>query len=166
MLAIHASTARPVARATPRANARNLAASSAHVANARSRSSSRVMTHAGRSANFDPNDPMTWNAPAAGEGDDEAFFQDMGAPVEDLMTLSDEQLGQLLGQSGVQVPVMLDDDNASADADTAAVQPDIDMPPATAAEAIDAGLALYKSGDYTAALAAFTNALEIGRAHV
>jgi hypothetical protein len=83
---------------------------------------------------------MTWNAPAAGEGDDEAFFQDMGAPVEDLMTLSDEQLGQLLGQSGVQVPVMLDDDNASADADTAAVQPDIDMPPATAAEAIDAGL--------------------------
>ena len=163
MLAIHASTARPVARATPRANARNL--SSAHVANApnrrRSRSSSRVMTHAGRSANFDPNDPMTWNAPAAGEGDDEAFFQDMGAPVEDLMTLSDEQLGQLLGQSGVQVPVMLDDDNASADADTAAVQPDIDMPPATAAKAIDAGLALYKYGNYPAALAAFTNALDL-----
>ena len=89
MLAIHASTARPVARAIPRANARNLAASSAHVAGRRTRSSSRVMTHAGRSANFDPNDPMTWNAPAAGEGDDEAFFQDMGAPVEDLMTLSD-----------------------------------------------------------------------------
>ena len=70
MLAIHASTARPVARAIPRANARNLAASSAHVAGRRTRSSSRVMTHAGRSSNFDPNDPMTWNAPAAGEGDD------------------------------------------------------------------------------------------------
>ena len=60
-----------------------------------------------RGANFDPNDPMTWNAPAAGEGDDEAFFQEMGAPVEDLMQLSDEQLGQLLGQEGVQVPIMI-----------------------------------------------------------
>ena len=114
-----------------------------------------------RGANFDPNDPMTWNAPAAGEGDDEAFFQEMGAPVEDLMQLSDEQLGQLLGQEGVQVPIMIDDDdNASADAPAAAVS-DIDLPPATAGEAINKGLALYKSGDYPAALAAFTNALDL-----
>ena len=114
-----------------------------------------------RGANFDPNDPMTWNAPAAGEGDDEAFFQEMGAPVEDLMQLSDEQLGQLLGQEGVQVPIMIDDDdNASADAPAAAVS-DIDLPPATAGEAINKGLALYKSGDYPTALAAFTNALDL-----
>ena len=90
---------------------------------------------------------MTWNAPAAGEGDDEAFFQEMGAPVEDLMQLSDEQLGQLLGQEGVQVPIMIDDDdNASADAPAAAVS-EIDLPPTTAGEAINKGLALYKSGD-------------------
>ena len=114
-----------------------------------------------RGANFDPNDPMTWNAPAAGEGDDEAFFQEMGAPVEDLMQLSDEQLGQLLGQEGVQVPIMIDDDdNASADAPAAAVS-EIDLPPTTAGEAINKGLALYKSGDYPAALAAFTNALDL-----
>ena len=160
MSAIHAYTARPVAGANPRAGAPRVAGSRAFVAKARRSGRSSVATRA-RGANFDPNDPMTWNAPAAGEGDDEAFFQEMGAPVEDLMQLSDEQLGQLLGQEGVQVPIMIDDDdNASADAPAAAVS-DIDLPPATAGEAINKGLALYKSGDYPAALAAFTNALDL-----
>ena len=53
---------------------------------------------------------MTWGT---AQGDDDAFT-DMGIPDEDLMQLSDEQLGQLLGAEGATVPVMLDDAELTA----------------------------------------------------
>jgi hypothetical protein len=54
-----------------------------------------LRAHAGPSEdnpNFDPNDPMTWNA-SAGGGDG---MMDFGAPVEDLMMLDDNQVGLAL----------------------------------------------------------------------
>ena len=104
---------------------------------------------------------MTWGTPA--EGSDEAFFEEFAAPVEDLMQLSDEQLGQLLGAEGATVPVMLDDASAAAGSEDDVANPSvaIDLPPENAAQAIDKGLALYKNGDYPEALAAFTSALDL-----
>lgn len=113
--------------------------------------------------NFDPNDPMTWNAPSGG-GNDADFMLDMGAPVDDLMQLDDAQLAQLLGAEGATVPVMLEDGGISPadDGDGAATSAQrVELPPATAAEAIDKGLALYRAGEYGEALAAFTGALDL-----
>lgn len=111
--------------------------------------------------NFDPNDPMTWNAPAGGR-DDADFMLDMGAPVEDLMQLDDAQLAQLLGAEGATVPIMLEDSGISPTEDGAATSAErIELPAATAAEAIDKGLALYRAGEYGEALAAFTGALDL-----
>ena len=128
-----------------------------------------VRARAGPSSNdpnFDPNDPMTWNAPAVDQ--DEAAFAsiaDMGAPVDDLMQLDDSQLAQLLGAEGATVPVMLEDGGASPSAEAAAgdsgAADTFELPVTTAAEAIDKGLALYKAGDYPEALAAFTGALDL-----
>ena len=116
--------------------------------------------------NFDPNDPMTWGTT---QGDDDAFM-DMGIPSEDLMQLSDEQLGQLLGAEGATVPVMLDDAELTAafaraaTADESATAGAFDareLPPESAAEAINKGLALYKDGQYQEALSMFTGALDL-----
>ena len=61
-----------------------------------SRGAPRTIARGARdNPNFDPNDPMTWGTQ---QGDDDAFM-DMGVPTEDLMQLSDEQLGQLLGMA-------------------------------------------------------------------
>jgi|SaaInlV_125m_DNA_1040241.scaffolds.fasta_scaffold36504_2 tetratricopeptide (TPR) repeat protein len=116
--------------------------------------------------NFDPNDPMTWGTQ---QGDDSAFME-MGVPEEDLMQLSDEQLGQLLGAEGATVPVMLDDAELTAafaraaTADESATAGAFDareLPPESAAEAINKGLALYKDGQYQEALSMFTGALDL-----
>lgn len=115
--------------------------------------------------NFDPNDPMTWGTT---QGDDDAFM-DMGIPSEDLMQLSDEQLGQLLGAEGATVPVMLDDAEltaafaraAEAEAPGERAVEARELPPESAAEAISKGLRLYKDGQYPEALAAFTGALDL-----
>ena len=112
--------------------------------------------------NFDPNDPMTWGTPREGSDGD---FMDMSAPVEDLMQLSDEQLGQLLGAEGATVPVMLDDAELSAKFASIAAGDgngeSFELAPENAAEAINKGLKLYKAGEYEDALNAFTNALDL-----
>ena len=137
----------------------------------------RVRAGPSDNPNFDPNDPMTWSTPAGGQ-DDGDFMMDMGAPVEDLMQLDDAQLAQLLGAEGATVPVLLEDggdDGSPAAAAAAAAAASggsneaaataafgaLNTPAATAAEAIDKGLALYKSGEYREALAAFTAALDL-----
>ena len=129
-----------------------------------SRGAPRTIARGARdNPNFDPNDPMTWGTQ---QGDDDAFM-DMGVPTEDLMQLSDEQLGQLLGAEGATVPVMLDDAEltaafaraAEAEALSSAVESE--LPPESAAEAINIGLRLYKDGQYQEALAAFTGALDL-----
>ena len=110
---------------------------------------------------FDPNDPMTWNAPAKGAEEENAgMFEEMAAPVDDLMQLSDDQLAQLLGAEGASVPVMLEDGELGEETGASTISPG-DLPPATAGEAIDRGLALYKAGDYNEALASFTRALDL-----
>ena len=107
---MHASSASVAARAgaarattttkkRPVASARSAASNNAS-ARARARASARD------NPGFDPNDPMTWNASAGGDG--EMGFTDMGAPVDDLMQLDDAQLATLLGADGATVPVMLD----------------------------------------------------------
>ena len=165
MFAVNASAARVAssarARASP-ARGRHISSfGSVRTAPAPSRGAALRLRAAKNNPNFDPNDPMTWGTPA--EGSDEAFFEEFAAPVEDLMQLSDEQLGQLLGAEGATVPVMLDDASAAAGSEDDVANPSvaIDLPPENAAQAIDKGLALYKNGDYPEALAAFTSALDL-----
>ena len=165
MFAVNASAARVAssarARASP-ARGRHISSfGSVRTASAPSRGAALRLRAAKNNPNFDPNDPMTWGTPA--EGSDEAFFEEFAAPVEDLMQLSDEQLGQLLGAEGATVPVMLDDASAAAGSEDDVANPSvaIDLPPENAAQAIDKGLALYKNGDYPEALAAFTSALDL-----
>ena len=129
-----------------------------------SRGARRTIARGARdNPNFDPNDPMTWGTQ---QGDDDAFM-DMGVPTEDLMQLSDEQLGQLLGAEGATVPVMLDDAELTAafaraaEAETPSSAVESELPPESAAEAINKGLRLYKDGQYQEALAAFTGALDL-----
>jgi hypothetical protein len=127
----------------------------------RSRGAQRTIARGAKdNPNFDPNDPLTWGTV---QGDDGSFMS-FGVPEEDLMLLSDEQLGQLLGTEGATVPVMLDDaELTSAFARVAAEtnEPSFERAPSSAAEAIDEGLKLYKDGAYQEALAAFTNALDL-----
>ena len=169
---MHASSASVAARAgaarattttkkRPVASARSAASNNAS-ARARARASARD------NPGFDPNDPMTWNASAGGDG--EMGFTDMGAPVDDLMQLDDAQLATLLGADGATVPVMLDGEgvvvsSAGAAADSgeleAAPAPEFTLAPETAAAAIDKGLAQYKEGNVEEALATFTSALDL-----
>ena len=124
-----------------------------------SRRSVRCLLSARDNPNFDPNDPMTWGKPS---DDDSVVFEDLAAPVDDIMQLSDEQLGQLLGAEGATVPAMLDDAQlAAAFAAAGEGDEEEDARPETAAEGIDAGLKLYRAGSYPEALAAFTDALDL-----
>ena len=135
MFAVNASAARVAssarARASP-ARGRHISSfGSVRTAPAPSRGAALRLRAAKNNPNFDPNDPMTWGTPA--EGSDEAFFEEFAAPVEDLMQLSDEQLGQLLGAEGATVPVMLDDASAAAGSEDDVANPSvaIDLPPRT-----------------------------------
>ena len=113
---------------------------------------------------------MTWNAGGDDDGDSTGV-RNAPLSVDSIMTLSDNQLAELLGVGGASVPIMLDGDGV---APRAAGDGDDDQDntntressaasraPSTAAEAIDRGLEQYRATDYPAALATFQSALDL-----
>ncbi len=100
-------------------------------------------THVTRSRGFDKQDPLSWGRSAESEADDASFSVSSDASYEKLQQLSDTELMTLLTQPQPQsMPASF---SAAAS-------------PASAAEAIAAGISAFKAGDAAAALALWRDA--------
>jgi len=131
------------------------------VARAQRTRARRRATTTSRARAFDPNDPLTWNrsssAPADDDEDEETYYQDAAAPMMDIQSLSDEDLAELVGAPGANVPQMVDDETFAAMTATL----DVDRAPETASEAIAEGIKEYAKGEHALALGTFTNAMNM-----
>ena len=114
-------------------------------------------TRARASRGFDPNDPLTWNASANDDGDDDDAYAvvNVGAGVEDVQALTDADLAALIGVAGASSPQMVDDAALEAlradEAEEARSANDC-------GSCIAEGRRLYERGEFEDALVAFERA--------